>query len=281
MLLLQEPGNHKCTCTRGWWWWLNDATWKTYKSYLLYLLHANYCALLSSCANGTVLNVCDHTLYTSWPRVITKPNQTSYECNWYNKRHFFSCWKGSDFFILCPCKCNISRIVLLFRGKTKVAVSWIHLCCDYGFCTQNLAPSKPRARHLPRSGLHNHNTHKKKFKKNTFIKTLNVHADSHQWQYIDHNVSLRISVTFIHLFIGLFVYLFIHYSLDWLSSYLRAWFRRESGRTFIFWWEQSLIQNRPIPRTLPLSVSLSLSPSDEFSRSLSLPITLTFSPVSP
>ena len=54
-------------------------------------------------------------------------------------------------------------------------------------------------------------------------------------------------------------YLCIHYSLDWLSFYLRARFRGESGRTFIFWWEQSLIQNRPVPRSLPLSERLFLS----------------------
>ncbi len=99
--------------------------------------------------------------------------------------------------------------------------------------------------------------------------------------YIDRNLSVRSSVTFVHLFIGLFVYLFIHYSLDWRSSYLRAWYQRESGRTFIFWWEQWLIQNRPIPRTLPLSVSPSLFPSNELSRSLSLPITTTFCTISP
>lgn len=109
-------------------------------------------------------------------------------------------------------------------------------------------------------------------------KLTHAHTYARRWLYIDHNLSFRSSVTFIHLFIGLFIYLCIHYSLDWLSFYLWAWFRGESGRTFIFWWEQSLIQNRPIPRSLPPSVSLSLSlcPSDRLSRSLSLPISPTF-----
>lgn len=98
-------------------------------------------------------------------------------------------------------------------------------------------------------------THKSK---NAFIKAHTLTHTLH-WLYIDHNLSFRSSVTFIHLFIGLFIYLCIHYSLGWLSFYLPARFRGESGRTFIFWWEQSLIQNRPIPRSLPLSVCLFLS----------------------
>lgn len=103
-----------------------------------------------------------------------------------------------------------------------------------------------------------------------------AHTNAHHWLHIDHNLSFRSSVTFIHLFIGLFIYLCIHYSLDWLSFYLRAQFRGESGRTFIFWWEQSLIQNRPISRSLSLSVRLFLSVHQAKSLALSLPISSTF-----
>lgn len=80
------------------------------------------------------------------------------------------------------------------------------------------------------------------------------------------------------LFIYLLAYIFICIiSIRWndFLFYLWAWFWGESGRTFIFWWEQSLIQNRPIPRSLPLSVCLFLSVHQMASLPLSLPISLT------
>lgn len=84
--------------------------------------------------------------------------------------------------------------------------------------------------------------------------------------YIDHNLPF----TFIHLYTGLFIHLCIHSSSHWLSFYLQAVFQGERRRTFIFWWEQSLIQNRPILASLYLSVSFfSLCPSDWLSRTAS------------
>lgn len=77
--------------------------------------------------------------------------------------------------------------------------------------------------------------------------------------YIDHNLfSGVLSHLLIYLLAYLFICVFIICWTDFLF-YLRAGFRGESRRTFIFWWEQSLIQNRPIPRCLPLSVCLFLS----------------------
>lgn len=64
------------------------------------------------------------------------------------------------------------------------------------------------------------------------------------------------------LFIYLLAYLFIcEFIIRWTDSLFicEHGFRGERGRTFIFWWEQSLIQNRPVPRSLPLSECLFLS----------------------
>lgn len=96
--------------------------------------------------------------------------------------------------------------------------------------------------------------------------------NTHNSMCIDHNLPF----TFINLFIGLFIHLCIHSSLDRLSFHLQAEFRGERGRTFIFWWAQSLIQSRPIPLSLSLSVCLCLSVHQRGTHSLPLSISPFF-----
>lgn len=89
------------------------------------------------------------------------------------------------------------------------------------------------------------------------------------------SITVCLSRLFIYLLAYLFICVFIIRWTDFLF-YLQALFRRESGRTFILWWEQSLIQNRPIPPSIPLSDCLFLSVHQTGSRSLSQPISPTF-----
>lgn len=116
-------------------------------------------------------------------------------------------------------------------------------------------------------------THKSR---NAFRRKNHTHAHTNTL-YIDHNLSFRSSVTFIHLFVGLFIYLWIHYSLDWLSFYLRAWFPRGARENIHLLMRAVINSEQARPSLSPsVRVSLSLCPSDGFSRSLSLPISPIF-----